>query len=73
MDAAEHQAGIGASRRWPFLLACSTSTARLSGCTDGAVISPTAGAWQGQRPLSKGVRASMDHDLIIWLTKDLIS
>jgi GNAT superfamily N-acetyltransferase len=31
------------------------------------------GACQGQRPLSKGVQVSMDHDLIIWLTKDLIS
>jgi len=31
------------------------------------------GACQGQRPLSKGMRVSMDHDLIIWLTKDLVS
>jgi GNAT superfamily N-acetyltransferase len=29
------------------------------------------GACHGQRPLSKGMRVSMDHDLIIWLTKDL--
>ena len=29
------------------------------------------GACRGQRPLSKGMRVSMDHDLIIWLTKDL--
>jgi hypothetical protein len=28
---------------------------------------------QGQRPLSKDMRVSMDHDLIIWLTKDLVS
>ena len=31
------------------------------------------GACQGQRPLSKGMQVSMDHDLIIWLTKDLVS
>jgi GNAT superfamily N-acetyltransferase len=31
------------------------------------------GACQGQRPLSRGVQVSMDHDLIIWLTKDLVS
>ena len=29
------------------------------------------GACQGQRPLRKGTRVSMDHNLIIWLTKDL--
>lgn len=28
---------------------------------------------RGQRPLSKGMQVSMDHDLIIWLTKDLVS
>jgi len=32
-----------------------------------------SGACQGQRPLSKGMQVSMDHDLIIWLTKDLVS
>ena len=31
------------------------------------------GACQGQRSLSKGMQVSMDHDLIIWLTKDLPS
>ena len=31
------------------------------------------GACQDQRPLSKGMQVSMGHDLIIWLTKDLIS
>jgi GNAT superfamily N-acetyltransferase len=31
------------------------------------------GACQGQRPLSKSMQVSMDHDLIIWLTKDLIT
>jgi GNAT superfamily N-acetyltransferase len=31
------------------------------------------GACRGQRPLSKGMQVSMDHDLIIWLTKDLVS
>jgi GNAT superfamily N-acetyltransferase len=31
------------------------------------------GACQGQRPLPKGTQVSMDHDLIIWLTKDLTS
>jgi len=30
------------------------------------------GACQGQRPLSKGARVTMDHDLIMWLTKDLV-
>ena len=30
-------------------------------------------ACQGQRLLSKGMQVSMDHDLIIWLTKDLTS
>jgi GNAT superfamily N-acetyltransferase len=29
------------------------------------------GACQGQRPLSEGVRVTMNHDLIMWLTKDL--
>ena len=29
------------------------------------------GACQGQRPLSEGVRVTMDHNLIMWLTKDL--
>jgi GNAT superfamily N-acetyltransferase len=31
------------------------------------------GACQGQRPLSKGMQVTMDHDLIIGLTKDLVS
>jgi GNAT superfamily N-acetyltransferase len=31
------------------------------------------GACQGQHPLSKGMQVSMDHDLIIWLTKQLVS
>jgi GNAT superfamily N-acetyltransferase len=31
------------------------------------------GACQGQRPLRKGTRVSVDHGLIIWLTKDLAS
>jgi GNAT superfamily N-acetyltransferase len=31
------------------------------------------GACQGQRPLTQGMQVSIDHDLIIWLTKDLIS
>ena len=31
------------------------------------------GACRGQRPLSNGTRVTMDDDLIIWLTKDLIS
>ena len=31
------------------------------------------GACRGQRPLSKGTRVTMDDDLIIWLTKDLVS
>jgi GNAT superfamily N-acetyltransferase len=29
------------------------------------------GACQGQRPLSEGMQVTVDHDLIIWLTKDL--
>jgi GNAT superfamily N-acetyltransferase len=29
------------------------------------------GACQGQRPLSQGMPVTMDHDLILWLTKDL--
>ena len=29
------------------------------------------GACQGQQPLSRGTRLTMDDDLIIWLTKDL--
>jgi len=29
------------------------------------------GACRGQRPLSEGTRVTMDHDLIMWLTKDL--
>jgi hypothetical protein len=32
-----------------------------------------AGACLGQRPLSKGMQVTMDDDLIIWLTKDLVS
>ena len=31
------------------------------------------GACRGQRPLSKGMHVTMDDDLIIWLTKDLVS
>jgi hypothetical protein len=31
------------------------------------------GACRGQRPLSKGMQVIMDDDLIIWLTKDLVS
>ena len=31
------------------------------------------GACQGQRPLSKGMQVTMDDDLIMWLTKDLVS
>ena len=30
------------------------------------------GACQGQRPLRKGMQVTMDDDLIIWLTKDLV-
>jgi GNAT superfamily N-acetyltransferase len=30
------------------------------------------GACRGPQPLSKGMRATMDHDLIMWLTKDLV-
>jgi GNAT superfamily N-acetyltransferase len=31
------------------------------------------GACRGQRPLSKGMRVTVDDDLIIWLTKELAS
>jgi len=31
------------------------------------------GACRGHRPLSKGTQVVMDDDLIIWLTKDLVS
>lgn len=31
------------------------------------------GACQGQRPLSKGTRVTVDDGLIMWLTKDLLS
>jgi GNAT superfamily N-acetyltransferase len=31
------------------------------------------GACRGQRPLRKGMQVTMDDDLIIWLTKDLLS
>ncbi len=31
------------------------------------------GACWGQRPLSKGMQVTMDDDLIVWLTKDLVS
>ena len=31
------------------------------------------GACQGQRPLSQGMQVTIDDDLIIWLTKDLVS
>ena len=31
------------------------------------------GACRGQRPLSKGMQVTMDDDLIMWLTKDLVS
>ena len=48
--------------------------ARLSGYTDDADISPDGrGACRGQRPLSEGMQVTMDDDLIIWLTKDLVS
>jgi hypothetical protein len=31
------------------------------------------GAGQGQRPLSEGTQVRLDHDVIIWLTKELAS
>jgi hypothetical protein len=31
------------------------------------------GACRGQRPVSKGMQVTMDDDLIMWLTKDLVS
>jgi GNAT superfamily N-acetyltransferase len=31
------------------------------------------GACRGQRPVSKGMPVTMDDDLIVWLTKDLVS
>jgi GNAT superfamily N-acetyltransferase len=31
------------------------------------------GACRGQRPLSKGMQVTIDDDLIVWLTKDLVS
>ena len=31
------------------------------------------GACQGQRPQSKGMRVTIDDDLIMWLSKDLLS
>lgn len=31
------------------------------------------GACRGQRPLSKGMQVTVDDDLIIWLTKELVS
>jgi len=31
------------------------------------------GACQGQRPLGKGMQVIMDDELIMWLTKDLVS
>ncbi len=62
----------GASPRWGQPSACSTTTGRPSGCTRGAGTYPDGrGACQGQRPLSVGARVTMDHDLIMWLTKDL--
>jgi GNAT superfamily N-acetyltransferase len=30
------------------------------------------GACRGHRPLGKGMQVTMDHDLIMWLTKDLV-
>jgi GNAT superfamily N-acetyltransferase len=44
MDAAEQLAASGASPRWALRSACSTSTARLSGCAGSAAMSLTAGA-----------------------------
>ncbi|MDX6419182.1 MAG: hypothetical protein QOG28_3802 [Trebonia sp.] len=32
-----------------------------------------SGACQGQRPLSEGTQVRLDHDVILWLTKDLTS
>ena len=31
------------------------------------------GACRGQRPLSEGMQVTVDHDLMIWLIKDLVS
>jgi hypothetical protein len=31
------------------------------------------GTFRGQRPLSKGMQVTMDDDLLIWLTKGLVS
>jgi GNAT superfamily N-acetyltransferase len=38
-----------------------------------AYIPDGRGACQGQRPLSKGMRVTIDDDLIMWLSKDLLS
>jgi hypothetical protein len=48
--------------------------AQLRDCTDGAAISLTVGgACRGQEQLRKGTLVTIDDDLIIWLTKDLVS
>jgi GNAT superfamily N-acetyltransferase len=47
MDAAEQLVRDRVSPRWALPSACSTDMARLRRCTDGAAISPTAGAHAG--------------------------
>jgi len=74
MDAAEHQArdrGIATLGITVGLFDEYGPAQRMYGRR--GYIPDGRGACQGQRPLSKGMQVSMDHDLIIWLTKDLVS
>ena len=72
MDAAEQLACERGVTRWALRSACSTSTARPSGCTGSAAMFLTAGAYpRAQRPVGKGMQVTMDDDLIMWLTKEL--
>ena len=59
-----------------LLPACSVSTALLMDAAeqlarDRDIATPLDG--RDERPHSKGSQVTMDDDLIIWLTKDLIS
>ena len=74
MDAAEQLARDRGIATLGITVGLFDQMARLSGGTDDAAISPTAGgACRGQRPLSKGMQVTMDDDVLIWLTKDLVS
>ena len=74
MDAAEQRAADRALRRWAITVGLFDEygpAQRMYGRR--GYIPDGRGARQGQRPLSEGTQVRLDHDVIIWLTKELAS